>query len=62
MRLDFLIPGFAKCGNTTLCTLLGEHPEIFMPKVKDFRLFDRKYSVSPSLRVKSTGHTRKNNV
>jgi len=40
MRLDFLIPGFAKCGTTTLCALLGEHPEIFMPEQKDYRLFD----------------------
>jgi hypothetical protein len=40
MRLDFLIPGFAKCGTTTLCALLGEHPDIFMPFRKDFRLFD----------------------
>jgi hypothetical protein len=40
MRLDFLVPGFAKCGTTTLCALLGEHPDIFMPFRKDFRLFD----------------------
>ena len=40
MRLDFLVPGFAKCGTTTLCALLGAHPGIFMPAPKDFRLFD----------------------
>lgn len=40
MRLDFLVPGFAKCGTTTLCALLDEHPGIFMPARKDFRLFD----------------------
>ena len=40
MRLDFLVPGFAKCGTTTLCALLREHPEIFMPERKDYRLFD----------------------
>jgi len=40
VRLDFLVPGFAKCGTTTLCSLLGEHPQIFMPTHKDYRLFD----------------------
>lgn len=40
VRLDFLVPGFAKCGTTTLCALLREHPGIFMPARKDFRLFD----------------------
>jgi hypothetical protein len=40
VRLDLLVPGFAKCGTTTLCALLGEHPQMFMPQRKDFRLFD----------------------
>jgi len=40
MRLDFIVPGFSKCGTTTLCALLSEHPGIFMPEEKDFRLFD----------------------
>ncbi len=40
MRLDFLVPGIAKCGTTTLCALLGEHPEIFMPLGKDYRFLD----------------------
>ncbi|MEM8995176.1 MAG: sulfotransferase [Acidobacteriota bacterium] len=39
-QIDFLVPGFSKCGSTTLCALLSEHPDIFMPARKDFRLFD----------------------
>lgn len=35
MRLDFVIPGFSKCGTTTLCALLGEHPQIFIPAIKE---------------------------
>lgn len=30
-RVDFLVPGFSKCGTTTLCDLLAEHPQIFIP-------------------------------
>ncbi len=40
VRLDFIVPGFSKCGTTTLCSLLSDHPAIFMPKRKDFRFFD----------------------
>ena len=29
--LHFLVPGFSKCGTTTLCQLLGEHPALFVP-------------------------------
>lgn len=31
MRVDFIVPGFSKCGTTTLCFLLNQHPEIFLP-------------------------------
>ena len=31
MNLDFIVPGFSKCGTTTLCSLLAEHPEIYIP-------------------------------
>jgi len=31
VNLHFLVPGFSKCGTTTLCDLLAEHPQLFMP-------------------------------
>jgi hypothetical protein len=31
MKIDFIVPGFSKCGTTTLCALLAEHPEIGIP-------------------------------
>jgi hypothetical protein len=31
MRVDFTVPGFSKCGTTTLCFLLNQHPDIFLP-------------------------------
>ncbi|MEM9303938.1 MAG: sulfotransferase [Pseudomonadota bacterium] len=41
MRLDFLIAGFSKCGTTTLCDLLGQHPELFMAPRKDAPVLHR---------------------
>jgi len=35
MNLDFLVPGFSKCGTTSLCALLNEHPDIFIPDEKE---------------------------
>jgi len=40
IKLDFLIPGFSKCGSTTLYKLLAEHPQIYLPARKDFRYYD----------------------
>lgn len=34
-RIDFLVPGFSKCGTTTLCALLAQHPGIFIPELKE---------------------------
>ena len=34
-RIDFLVPGFSKCGTTTLCALLDAHPDIFIPQIKE---------------------------
>lgn len=42
MKIDFLVPGISKCGTTTLCYLLGEHPEIFIPEIKEPNYFTRK--------------------
>ena len=33
--MDFLVPGFSKCGTTTLCALLAQHPGLFMPELKE---------------------------
>ena len=32
MNLHFLVPGFSKCGTTSLCSMLGDHPQIFVPE------------------------------
>jgi len=36
-----MVPGFNKCGTTTLCTLLAEHPQLFIPdgEAKEPNLF-----------------------
>lgn len=42
MHLDFVIAGFSKCGTTTLCALLAEHPQLFIPpRFKEPRFFNR---------------------
>ena len=35
MRVDFLVPGFSKCGTTSLCSHLAKHPEVFIPEAKE---------------------------
>jgi hypothetical protein len=34
MKIHFIIPGFSKCGTTSLCALLNQHPSIFIPIVE----------------------------
>ena len=41
MKIDFLVPGINKCGTTTLCYLLGEHPQVFIPEMKEPHHFNR---------------------
>ena len=43
MKLDFLVPGFSKCGTTTLCSLLNDHPDLFIPDVKELNFFAWKW-------------------
>jgi hypothetical protein len=31
-RVDFLLPGFSKCGTTTLSSMLNGHPQLYMPQ------------------------------
>jgi hypothetical protein len=39
MKLDFIVPGFSKCGTTSLCWYLAQHPDIYMPEVKEPNFF-----------------------
>jgi len=45
VKIDFFIAGFAKCGSTTLWSLLKDHPQIFMPgregMMKESNFFSR---------------------
>lgn len=42
MKLDFIVAGFSKCGTTSLCNMLKEHPNLFMPPRKEPRIFSAK--------------------
>ena len=33
--LKFIVPGFSKCGTTTLCSLINQHTDIFIPEEKE---------------------------
>jgi sulfotransferase family protein len=39
--IGFMVPGFSKCGTTTLCTLLDAHPDIAMSSNKEPNFFLR---------------------
>lgn len=39
MKMDFMVPGISKCGTTSLCHLLGEHPQLFIPADKEPHYF-----------------------
>ncbi len=34
-QLNFLVPGISKCGTTSLCALLNQHPHVFIPEEKE---------------------------
>ena len=38
-NLTFLVPGFSKCGTTSLCNLLNLHPDIYIPEEKEPMFF-----------------------
>jgi len=44
-NLSFFVPGFSKCGTTTLCQLLAEHPAIFLPEEKEPNFFAQSFSL-----------------
>jgi hypothetical protein len=43
---DFLIPGEARCGSTTLWGMLSQHPDVFFPNEKELHFFSS-YRVEP---------------
>jgi hypothetical protein len=40
-KLSFIVPGFSKCGTTSLCNLLNIHPDIHIPQDKEPLFFIR---------------------
>lgn len=42
-NLTYVVIGAPKCGTTTLCNLLGEHPEIFMTDPKEPKFFSQDF-------------------
>ncbi|MDX1734816.1 MAG: sulfotransferase [Halioglobus sp.] len=42
VKIDFIVPGFSKCGTTTLCALLELHPEVYIPPIKEPWYFSHK--------------------
>ncbi|MCM1266516.1 MAG: sulfotransferase domain-containing protein [Bacteroidales bacterium] len=44
VHIDFLCPGFAKCGTTSLHHALAQNPKIFLPQVKETQFL--RYSVN----------------
>ena len=38
-RVDFFVPGFSKCGTTSLFEILDAHPSVFIPEVKEPNFF-----------------------
>ena len=43
MKLHFIVPGFSKCGTTTVCSLLSKHPDLFIPQSKEPNYFAHNY-------------------
>jgi len=42
VKIDFIVPGFSKCGTTTLCALLELHPDVYIPPIKEPWYFSHK--------------------
>lgn len=38
-KIDFFVPGFSKCGTTSLFEILNSHPDIFIPLAKEPNYF-----------------------
>lgn len=48
-KIDFLIIGAEKCGTTWLADMLRQHPDIFIPAVKELFYFNERFFESPEL-------------
>lgn len=61
MKPNFLVIGASKCGTSSLCALLGQHPDVFMsrPKEPNFFCYDHVYAKGwewyESLFIKAAG-------
>ena len=60
---SFLVIGAAKCGTTTLCSLLSRHPDVFVHPEKELNffcfdeLYDRGFAWYASLFEAAAGRT-----
>lgn len=45
LKINFLGIGAPKCGTTWLSQCLSEHPQIFVPSIKEVNFFDQRYKV-----------------
>lgn len=69
VKIDFIVPGFSKCGTTTLCALLDLHSDIFIPPIKEpwyfshkhfetqHQCYDDHYAMAASAQLKGDGST-----
>lgn len=48
MLPTFIVIGGRKCGSTSLCDLLGQHPNVFMTRPKEPHYFSRTASFEPA--------------
>ena len=49
MKPNYMVIGSAKCASTSLCTLLGQHPEVFMATPKEPNFFSNEEVYSQGL-------------
>jgi hypothetical protein len=69
VKIDFIVPGFSKCGTTTLCSLLDLHPDVYIPPIKEpwyfshknfetqHECFDQHYAAASEGQLKCDGST-----
>lgn len=69
VKIDFIIPGFSKCGTTTLCALLDLHPDVYIPPIKEpwyfshkefdtqHEYYDKHYAAASAGQLKGDGST-----
>jgi len=60
MKLDFVIPGFSKCGTTTLCALLDHHPQISISNYKEPCYFSHKFHLGEEYYSTFFKHAKEN--